>query len=667
MIKQITASVFAFLFLFRMTLSNRLPAYLFPEMPHDDGWMFNKAQNIASGIWLGSYDHYTLIKGVFSPIFLAICSKLGISFISLNTIMYCIGCLLFISAVRPLIKSRVLQIIGFVFLIFNPILFALDTGQRIYRCGMGQWQILIIFSSIFAIIVRCNQSPKSILKWAILSGLAIGAFLLTREDGSWIYPFVISAIIFILILIHYKKKQQLAKVLIVLTIIAIPFSAKYSVAIVNYIKYEGLIANDRTDGFYAKVAGDLNLISPNPEDEKLYKTDQYKKLYFTIYTSTVEQAFAVSPTLNSAAKSIRISIQNWANLLNTKEPTMDHMLWALRDGVNQAGHYTSLKSSEAFFANVHRELQIAFENRLIKRRGFLISPLIAPVQKGDLVNSIKLMPQAFINIIIFKNISSAAVSSSGSKSALKKMALFTGEEFIPPESTLVCSGWVFTKDNHSTNSADLFIGGKVITKNLHFLDSNDVAKAFNFQYTNAAKSRFRFDFETLKKDNVNLLIKLYGTDNKVIGEISPSNTSKSESTDLVFYNFDEFSFFSAESNCFQSYVARANKIISIYQKLIMPILFLALSFYLFASIKLIFEINRKIEQKTMVAWFFMTALIFSFVLFVLCMCIITTTSFNALGIYMYMAPAYILLLMFCAFSVCWGVQAILDYRKRGVL
>jgi hypothetical protein len=659
--------IIASIILLRLVLSNRLPAYLFPEMPHDDGWMFNKAQSIGSGVWLGSYNQYTLIKGVFSPIFLAICSKLGISFISLNTLIYCIGCLLFILAVRPIIKSKEVQIIGFVFLIFNPLLFALDSGQRIYRCGMGQWQILIIFSSIFAVILRYNQSPKSILKWAILSGLAIGAFFLTREDGSWIYPFVLSAIIFILLLINYQAKQKKIKVVIVLIIIAIPFFAKKSVAIVNYIKYGDLIANDRTDGFYAKVAGDLNLISPNTDDEKLYKTDPYKKLYFTIYSSTVEQAFAVSPTLNSAAKSIRISIQSWANLLHTKEPTTDHMLWALRDGVFQAGHYTSLKSSEAFFEKVHRELQIAFKNGLIKKRGFLISPLIAPLQKGDLVNSIKLMPQAFINIITFKNISAAAVPSAGSKSALKKMALFTGEEFISPASTLVCSGWVFTKDNHSTNSADLFIGGKLITKKLHFLGSDDVARAFNFQYTNAAKARFKIDSEILEKDNVDLVIKLYGADNKVIGEISPSNPSKNASSNLLYYHFDEFFLCSEDVKTFQSYVARANSVIGLYQKLVMPISLLAFSLYLFITIKLIFQINKKIEQKTVLAWFFMTALIFTFVLFILGMCIITTTSFNALGIYMYMAPAYILLLMFNAFALCWGFETIFTLKRSAIL
>lgn len=47
--KNITVYIFTILVILRLALSNSLPAYLLPGMPHDDGWMFDKAQHILKG------------------------------------------------------------------------------------------------------------------------------------------------------------------------------------------------------------------------------------------------------------------------------------------------------------------------------------------------------------------------------------------------------------------------------------------------------------------------------------------------------------------------------------------------------------------------------------------------------------------------------------------
>jgi len=565
-LKNIKIYFFAVLIIFRIILSNRLPCYLLPEMPHDDGWMLARAQSILKGEWLGSYDHFTLIKGMFSPILLALSSSIGLTFSGLNTVIYCLACIVFVKAIRPIIKNNVLQILCLGILLFNPISYALETGQRAYRCGIGQWEIIIIFAGIIAIFLRRNDNWISFLKWAFMSGTTLGAFLLTREDGVWIYPFVVTAVCLISILIIRANNNYKKKIAAVLLILAMPILCRAAVTLSNYIYYGAPVVNDRTDGFYAKVAGDLNAIIPNAEDDKLYRSDALKGYYITIYVSTMEKAIAASPTLHSVGNHLRDAMQNWVKISSAcfglspeiGQPATDHMLWALRDGVMSAGHYNSLQESEAFFEKVHKELQMSFKNGTLGKRGLLISPLIAPLQKGDLLKSLRLMPIALLQIVEFKNVSSAVTPSVGSDLSLKKFGLLAGKDYLLPSSE----------------------------------------------------------------------------------------------QEVKFY---------------KKLVGRANFVIKLYKYFISPA-FTIVSFiaYLIATYLLISGIYKKTELKISSAWLIMSGLLFTLLLFLFCMCIITTTTFDSLN-YLYCAPAYILLLMFCVFSVCWGVEAILDYRKRGIL
>ena len=140
-----TVLIIWLLVILRLMLSNRLPSYILADMPHDDSWVVSHAVNILKKDWFGPYDQFTLIKGPFSPLLLAFSTFIGTTFVQLNAALYCLGCFVFVVSVRPIIKNHWLQVLCFAVLLFNPISYALETGQRIYRNGIGQWQILLIF------------------------------------------------------------------------------------------------------------------------------------------------------------------------------------------------------------------------------------------------------------------------------------------------------------------------------------------------------------------------------------------------------------------------------------------------------------------------------------------------------------------------------------------
>jgi len=101
----------------------------------------------------------------------------------------------------------------------------------------------------------------------------------------------------------------------------------------------------------------------------------------------------------------------------------------------------------------------------------------------------------------------------------------------------------------------------------------------------------------------------------------------------------------------------------LYRKLGAFMMTLGMIGYFAASILLIREAVNKRRMAMLPVWLTLTGLGLTFILFIFAMSLITATTFYALG-YIYTAPAYILLLMFNSVSVAWGLNAILDFKRR---
>ena len=432
--KSIWVIFFFCLFVFlRFTLSNNLPAYVLTGMPHDDGWLVSGAANLLKFRWLGHYDQFTLIKGPFSPIFMASANIFGFSFIGLNTFMYCLACVIFIISINPILKNKFLQTSFFIFLLFNPIMYALETGQRIYRNGMGQWEILLLFGCLIAIFIRRGESLNVLIKWILLCGFTFGAFILTREDIAWAYPFIFGLTFFTILFYIYESSEWKKKIIVFFGPFVIVGILISLTSLMNYSVYGSLIVNDRNSGYFSKVAGDLHSIAPDVHEDELYTSEAYKHRYFNIYMSTVEKAFLFSPTLNSISNFIRKDIEKWGSWVDFKEGQLplDFMLWALRDGVKSAGYYKSLPETENFYMCVHQELQEAFKKNLLeKKKGFLISPLIKLVTFDDLINALFLLPSAIGNIISYNEIKSELVPVKGPIEVIDKFKIVSGANIV---------------------------------------------------------------------------------------------------------------------------------------------------------------------------------------------------------------------------------------------
>ena len=648
--------IFGALLIFRIILSSRLPSYILSDMPHDDGWVVSRALYILRGEWLGPYDQFTLIKGTFSPLLMAFSTYIGVTFRGLNTALYCLACVIFIIALNSIIKNRWLQVFCFVVLLFNPITYALETGQRIYRNSIGQWEILLIFGCLIAIFLRRNESAKRLLVWVLICGLTLGAFFQTREDGLWIYPFVLIITFATVIAYLIDKIGPKKKIFLFFLPIIIAYILNCFTIFANYLYYGASIINDRSGGNYAKVAGDLYAIKPNADDVNLYTSEAYKDLYYTIYVSTMEKAFIVSPTLNSASDSIRDAIKIWASWeqLKTGQVSTDHMLFALRDGVKGAGYYKSLAETEAFYGKVHEELQLAFSAGELQKHGFPLSPLIKRFQVNDFITAFVILPKAMRDIVNFNGVASAAIPASGSMNAIKQFSLTAGGDYYSSDGLLMGSGWAFAEDDKILLKAAVYDKSGGLVALLPLQGGDDVFAGFKSLYQNAKNSRFSFKLDGYNL-NSGLTFRFFDQHGSVLGDV-PANGSIScgGKGGLIHYCIDSLKNESSPEKFYNRFVKRANFIISLYQKFIPIITLIALFSYLAVTVKLIYALHKKQEYNILPVWVILTGILLTFIFFIFCMCLITATTFNALH-YIYTAPAYILLLMFCTISIAWGL------------
>jgi hypothetical protein len=655
--------IFGILILLRFILSSRLPSWLLPDAFHDDAWVVKHAAFILKGEWLGPYDQYTLIKGAFSPLLLAFSASIGVSFAGLNTFLYSFACIIFTVSIRPIIKNYWVLILFFALLLFNPIPYALHTGQRIYRISMGQWQILLIFGCLIGVFLRRNASWKSLLKWVFLCGLSLGSFLQTREDALWIYPFVLGSISFTVILFFREKQGPIKKIILFLLPLGIALLLTGITAITNYTRYGAPILNDRSGANFAKVTEDLLLIAPNADEDKVYQSEPYKHLYYSIYVSTMKKAFAVSPSLKSSENFILDAISEWAALEDIKNGELgtDHMQFALRDGLKHAGYYKSLPETEEFYGRVHKELQAAFESGRLVKRGFSISSLIKPIEMRDLSKALYITPIAIRDVISFNGVSSASLASIGSEIAIKKFHLISGGEYHLG-SQIIGSGWAFAHNDNTLLRAGLYDkNGKMIT-NISFQAGQDIfshmsSKGFNYQ--NAKTSRFSFVIYGFDLES-GVTLRFFDEKKNALKQIPVDGLVCGQDA-LMHYCIDDLKSYSPDM-VYSYFVGRANIVSGWYHKT-SPIFFVMAFFvYFLATILLIFEVIKKKTLKTLSAWLVMTGIVSTFILFMFSMSLITATSFNAL-VYWYTAPAYLMLLMFYGLSLSWLIQIAIDFRK----
>lgn len=397
--------VFFSIIIFRIWLSTGVPK-LFIYGPHDDLFFARAAHSIIRGSWMGPYDQYTLIKGPFYAFFLVLSFLSGLPLYLNETIFYVGACLTLFFALKPLLSNYWWRLFIATFLMFTPNSFTIWMHLRVYREFVYYSLSLYVIAFTIGLLLRLEYKPKYLLFWSLGLGLSMSAFLLTREEGIWIYPML--GIVFIIGLIKIwrqgNRRKPFLKSLLLLLPIPVWFIPIIIISFLNYSNYGFWGVSEQLEPEFNRV---LNTLARIETEENWHPAIQISK-------SARLAAYDVSPTLGQFEDLIERYVEGW-NIADNKSMALKpewylseygdgedelgngHFLWLLRDVVYARGYYSDGSYPKELYRQIGNELEMACQSgELVCKKKTYLPAIVGGIDKRH----IPIITQMFFENII---------------------------------------------------------------------------------------------------------------------------------------------------------------------------------------------------------------------------------------------------------------------------
>ncbi len=586
----------------RVCLEISMPALLNAQETFDDRLLFDYAESLYAGDWLGVYNNVTLVKGISFSVFLVLCHALCIQFPVGRMILLIGGSVLFLTAFKKVIRSRMSRTIVFLLLLYSPMGFDLLASQRLYRNSIVTEAVLILFSCMCGLFFRRRGSVKAMLGWAAATGISLAFFWFLREDSIWVLPFIFVVILLGIISIIVQYWRDIRKIAVKSAVLIIPVlflgMAVTGVSVLNKHYYGIFATNDRAGSEFGKFMSYLYRID-NPE----------KNLDIWVPESTVEKVLDISPTFATVRQEVENSINAWGA---GEAVRGDLIAWTIRDAVQTGGHYQNAQETNEFYRQINQEIQAALDEGSLELDGKLY------FSKQAAGISLQELPQFFVKS--FKMMgsmsrytdceASAVASGQGLVNAFRDMESFAGTRGISyPIYRMKIEGWIFAKsDQQDLEIRFLDSDGQVISA-AGFVESPDVANVYP-DYENAKKARFSVLLEGDEVQNFQMSLYLDGN------EEAKLESGVVETEDYVAnIEVTDVSYVDAGTEYSQHVTSIGNFIIKIYQVFSIPVILAALVGYILIVYEIIRTRGRKgqlIDIWLMITGIFLSSLVLSF-------------------------------------------------------
>ncbi|MBR4035405.1 MAG: hypothetical protein IKJ05_01575 [Oscillospiraceae bacterium] len=325
-----------------------------PLAPIDDHLMFQAAQNIVAGNWLGKYGWLTISKHMFFAVWLAFLHVVKVPYMVGNMVLWSFACFTAVMAVKPVLNRNWQKLFLFLGLLYNPAMSA-QYATRIYRDAVFPSLCLMFTAGVVAVGLRYKEKIGSWLVWLVLYGVSFGCIYLCREDGVWIMPlFAAAFVIIIAVLILDKRKDILKKAVAMVLPFVLSAAVIGSYCYMNYIHYGRFIVSDFTSSEFKAAYGALASL----------QQDNWHPLV-SVPEDVREDAYKVSPFFAQLEDNIKSDwIENsWRNLHDFSSGSF---YWALRESVAQEGYYENARLAQLYYEQLAREIQMAVDDGRLK-------------------------------------------------------------------------------------------------------------------------------------------------------------------------------------------------------------------------------------------------------------------------------------------------------------
>lgn len=498
-----------------VSLCLKLPVSIYTTANYDDALFWNNAESILSGNWLGNYNDLTLLKGVGFPIFLIINNVIGLPITLSIAIFYLLSLIIFL---KVLIKYYNINII-FCYLIFTLVLFHPQIiPTRIIRDDIYASLLLLFFSGIISLY---NFDLKKGNKYSLVPyALAGGFFLLTREEGIWVFPAFF-------ILLFYKffqiyKNHQLLK-LYINNILIFAFSVYFPIGVVstiNYLYYGKYISTESfiSSGPYTDALKALNAINAGSNTPHI-PVSYAKRL----------EAYRVSPSFLKLKDYFERDGRWWTQPGCDVYPDTcgDYaggwFMFALRGAVTSVGFYHTPKEADDFYTKIATEIESACKEKIISCNSTKI-----PFMPRLTADEWRQIPQKAISLFKMAILQNGAVENGseswGPSDLLIKTKLFLGSPSVVrsnDENLVELNGWYY---NNSGEWIDLFcIDARGLSQVTPIVRHNSPDLADYFKDPSAQKIKFKF--KIFGKDNCRIVLNNTNEPGIGVAEIVDQNSS----------------------------------------------------------------------------------------------------------------------------------------------
>lgn len=358
-----------------LALAMHAPMAVRGDLVHDDGLFMQNAVDLINGHWLGDYDNRTLAKGPGYPLFLALGFVLGLPVSLSHALLHVAACLGFSRAVLQLTSSRRLQWTLYALLLWHP---ALLYG-RVIRDTIYSSQVLLICAGVICLLTATRQCR--LRPWlATGTGIAIGWFWLTREEGIWLLP----ALILLVLLAIWSQSSATRCWRTLLQGLALVVCAFIAVNVgnraINQSAYGVFVNTEFTGGNFKRALAALQNVrvgAPQP------------------YVPVPEQARAAIYEQSPAFAELQWYLEDeaspgyfWRDFGcgfypgSCGDMAGGWFMWALRDAVAHYGYYDNAVDADTYYQRLANEVEAACQSgALTCRNGWLaLIPQMAPEQ-----------------------------------------------------------------------------------------------------------------------------------------------------------------------------------------------------------------------------------------------------------------------------------------------
>lgn len=353
---KLLAIMLSFFTIVRIYLQVKLPLYLQAGAGFDDFLLVKYAKTILAGQWLGPFDTKTLAKGVSYSLYLAINYLLGIPYSFALIVTYIIAILLFIIVIKKHLSNKYYLSLIYLVLLYSPVMFHIENGQKIYRGGVIVSFSLIVISAMIGIYNSKSEKIKKMVIYSIIASLSLPFFYYLKEDSIWIIPFVLGFILLtvIYLLINKIEKKKTRIFLTILPIISL-ITVNHIYCSINYSYYQEYAITDRNGTYFKEVMADIIKMEEKQENKKVW-----------INKEMMYKAIDVSPTMQKIKPEIdKMYEPSWAVINGEIEG--DIIYWVFKEAVGEAGIYKKGgKYVNNFYKKIDKELDKAYEEGKLK-------------------------------------------------------------------------------------------------------------------------------------------------------------------------------------------------------------------------------------------------------------------------------------------------------------